>query len=148
MNVMYWVKILIFLFCINSFFHSPEHIVHFQKKDKIITHVKFRRSSQQWGQRCFQPKLSLKNWFSPSIFYLVQTGEYAGERTPVRKASPSSREVTARKSALEGAAHGNRVLMRKSIYSYPHTRKYKNMTAFGLEQKILVPNELCKFTIS
>lgn len=62
----------------------------------------------------------------------------------------SSLEGTTRTSALGGAEHGNRGLVRKSFYKYPHTGRYKYVTApvFGSARKVLVLNQLCKVTIS
>lgn len=62
----------------------------------------------------------------------------------------SSLEGTTRTPALGGAEHGNRGLVRKSVYKYPHTRRYKYVAAavFGSEQKVLALNQLCKVTIS
>lgn len=106
----------------------------------------------------FNPNSLLKTDSHPSSFLRCKqscirrradTG-CGGTASRGTKAPPSSLEVTAPVSVLEEAVRGNGGLMRKSIYKYSRTCKYKNLTApaFGIEQKVLVPNELRKFTVS
>lgn len=149
MDTINCVKILTFLFRMNNFFPSPEDTIHICKHDKIIPCVKFQMRTEVW--RCFQIKLSLKNYFSlPSFRVLKQScirGEGTGaalalgagwQRLPLLAGGDSPRAGAA------GGSHWNRGSVRKSIC------KGKNLgaPAFGSEQNVLAPNGLCQFTIS
>ena len=149
MNAMNQVKILTFLFHIYNVFHSPEHTIHIRKWWHKNLVLNFKGADPNEDRGVLIPISLLKTNPHPSGFHILRTElrtQESGCRWQ-RVLPPRWRWLPVNRHP-EGAAHGDKGLIRKSIYRYPRTCKYENMTECGLEHQVLAPNELCKFIIS